>query len=100
MPEATIVISIYVVKTHMLASPAGGLLWAVPILLVSLVGGLMVARPYSVAKFQERMDAIGSTRNHRDVEPADWAVKAYRICGVLVLFATLAVVLDVTGVVG
>jgi hypothetical protein len=92
--------SIYVVETRMLASPAGGLLWAVPILLLSLVGSLMIARPYSVAKFNEQMDAIGSTRNHRDVEPADWAVTAYRICGVLVLFAALAVVLDVTGVVG
>jgi len=71
------------------------LLWVLPILLVILLGGLMAFRPYEGARFQEQVDAIGSTRRYSDVEPTDWNVLLYRICGGLILFITVLVATDV-----
>jgi hypothetical protein len=62
-------------------------------LLVVLLGVLVAVRPYSVAQFEEQLDAIGSKRSLSDVEPADWKVTLTRffrvaitLFGLLVLF--------------
>lgn len=38
--------------------------------------------PYNVARFQEQMDSIGSTRPWHEVEPAEWRVFLTRILSV------------------
>lgn len=60
-------------------------LWLVPGTLVSLLGLAMAVAPYRVARFQEQLDAIGSTRRREAVEPADWNVQLNRILGVVVV---------------
>ena len=37
--------------------------------------------PYKFARFEERMDSIGSKRSWSEVEPADWKVAFTRIVG-------------------
>jgi len=71
------------------------LLWVLPILLMILLGGVMALRPYDVARFNEQVDAIGSTRRFSDVEPADWNVLLHRISGGLVLLVAVLVAIDV-----
>ena len=39
--------------------------------------------PYRLARFEERLDAIGSKRRWDDVEPADWKVAITRVGGAL-----------------
>jgi len=54
--------------------------------LMLIVGGAAVVSPYEVARFEEMIDAIGSTRRASEIEPADWKVTVTRIAGgVLVL---------------
>lgn len=49
-----------------------------------LVFGLPAAIwPYGVARFEERIDAIGSKRSWSEVEPADWKVGLTRIMGIV-----------------
>ena len=53
-------------------------------------GLLLAVRPYRVARFRERTDAIGSRRSWSSVEPTDWNVQMTRIVGVgLALFGLL-----------
>ncbi|WP_248516593.1 hypothetical protein [Salinarchaeum laminariae] len=47
------------------------------------LGLIAVAWPYEVARFEERLDAIGSKRSWSEVEPADWRVLLTRGIGVL-----------------
>ena len=66
----------------------------VPVLALSVFlagwGLLLAARPYRVARFGERLDAIGSRRSWNSVEPTDWNVRMTRIVGVgLALFGLL-----------
>lgn len=42
----------------------------------------MAAWPYRLARFGERLDAIGSKRSWSEVEPAGWKVLVTRIAGV------------------
>ena len=52
--------------------------------LVFLVFGVPNALwPYPIARFEERLDSIGSKRRWYDVEPADWKVTLTRGIGVL-----------------
>ncbi|WP_254838280.1 hypothetical protein [Natronomonas marina] len=67
-----------------------------------VVGGLLLAfglgsalRPYRFARFEERLDAIGSERSWSEVEPADWKVTVTRVSGVVVALFGLLVFLDV-----
>lgn len=39
--------------------------------------------PYRLARFEERLDSIGSKRRWSDVEPADWKVTLTRVVGAL-----------------
>ncbi|GAB3679433.1 hypothetical protein GCM10028857_00810 [Salinarchaeum chitinilyticum] len=39
--------------------------------------------PYEIARFEERIDAIGSKRSWSEVEPADWRVTLTRGIGVV-----------------
>jgi hypothetical protein len=56
--------------------------------------GLPVALfPYPVARFSERVDAIGSTTLWTQVEPAEWTVLLTRVVGVGSVLAGLLVVL-------
>ena len=44
--------------------------------------------PYKFAKFEERIDSIGSKRSWSEVEPADWKVALTRVVGIgIALFA-------------
>ena len=57
-------------------------------------GLLLAARPYRVARLDERTDAIGSRRSWNSVEPTDWNVQMTRIVGVgLALFGLLVAAL-------
>ena len=38
--------------------------------------------PYEAARFEERLDSIGSKRRWSEVEPADWKVTLTRVVGV------------------
>jgi hypothetical protein len=37
--------------------------------------------PYKLARFEERLDGIGSKRSWSEIEPADWRVTLNRIMG-------------------
>jgi hypothetical protein len=39
--------------------------------------------PYRVARFQERVQGIGSSRSWDEIEPADWNVSLTRAAGIL-----------------
>lgn len=48
--------------------------------------GAVVARwPYRIARFSERLDSRGSTRDWSEVEPSGWKVVATRAVGVAVI---------------
>lgn len=58
--------------------------------LVLAVGLVCALRPYAVARFEEQIDAIGSTRSLSEVEPAGWKVTLTRVLGIgIALFGTL-----------
>jgi hypothetical protein len=46
-----------------------------------VLGPLMALYPYRVARFEERLDAIGSKRSWSEVEPADWKVMLTKVVG-------------------
>ena len=50
-------------------------------LLVTGVGLAVAFKPYPVARFNERLDAIGSTTPWDEVEPAGWRVTLTRCTG-------------------
>jgi hypothetical protein len=56
-----------------------------PLALPFIVLGVVCAlRPYKVARFNEQLDAIGSSRSWSSVEPADWNVALTKYGGVFV----------------
>ncbi|WP_459194752.1 hypothetical protein [Halosimplex sp. J119] len=57
------------------AAAASATLVGAVLLTVGLFG---VLRPYTVALWRERLDAVGSTRSWDDVEPAEWRVTIAR----------------------
>jgi cytochrome c-type biogenesis protein CcmH/NrfG len=61
---------------------AGGVVVA---LALAAVGGVMAAVPYPVARFSERLDAVGSTTQWTRVEPAGWKVLVTRVAGVIIV---------------
>jgi len=73
--------------------PEAQTLLLVPGVLVSLLGSAMLAKPRCVARFQEQMDAIGSTRDLKDVEPAEWNVILNRILGCVVFLIGIYAIL-------
>lgn len=38
--------------------------------------------PYELAKFEEQLDAIGSSRRMEEVEPAGWRVSLTKLAGI------------------
>lgn len=50
--------------------------------LIAIGGALMYRYAYGVTKFNEQLDAIGSTTRSSDVEPADWNVMLTKVVGV------------------
>ncbi|MFC7142057.1 hypothetical protein ACFQMA_19750 [Halosimplex aquaticum] len=57
------------------AAAASATLVGVVLLAVGLFG---VLRPYTVALWRERIDAVGSTRSWDEVEPTEWRVTIAR----------------------
>lgn len=47
--------------------------------------------PHAVARLEERLDSIGSTRSWNEVEPAAWKVTLPRVVGVAATLLGLAV---------
>ncbi|WP_224269669.1 hypothetical protein [Haloprofundus salinisoli] len=41
--------------------------------------------PSRVAKFEERLDSIGSKRSWSEIEPADWKVSLTRVAGIVMV---------------
>lgn len=63
-----------------------------PIGVVLILFGLLgVIWPYRVARFQESINAIGSTDSVFEIEPAGWMVTLTRILGVVIILYGLAV---------
>lgn len=52
-------------------------------IILVVLGVSFVVWPYRFARFEERIDAIGSKRSWSDVEPAGWKVKLTRILGIV-----------------
>ncbi len=65
----------------------------IPGTFISLLGLLIVALPYRVARFQQQMDAIGSTRSFEDVEPSEWNIHLNRLIGVCILLPGMYLIL-------
>jgi hypothetical protein len=63
---------------------------------IAALGVASILRPREVARFSERLDAIGSKRAPNEVEPAEWYVKLTRISGVV--FALLGTWFFVVGI--
>lgn len=51
--------------------------------------------PYRIARFGEQIDAIGSTREESEVEPADWNVMLTRIAGVGMVAGAVVLLFEV-----
>ncbi|WP_188852513.1 hypothetical protein [Haloarcula argentinensis] len=49
--------------------------------LIAIGGALMYRYAYGITKFNEQLDAIGSTTRSGEVEPADWNVMLTRVVG-------------------
>lgn len=65
---------------------------AVVLLVFGLPGAVW---PYKYARFEERIDAIGSKRSWSEVEPADWKVRLTRVIGTaMVIGGVLGLVLN------
>lgn len=56
-----------------------------------LLGVLGVLKPYKTTKFFEQLQAIGSRRSSKDVEPTDWNVKLSRIAAAVTALISLVV---------
>ncbi|PSP26729.1 hypothetical protein BRC65_09830 [Halobacteriales archaeon QH_2_65_14] len=55
--------------------------------LLMVAGVRSMVRPYELGKFDEQIDAVGSTRPVPDVEPADWKVALHRYGGAAITVA-------------
>ena len=65
-----------------------------PVGFVLVLFGLpMAIWPYKLTRFEEQMDAIGSTRSWSEVEPADWKVLLNRALGVVFVVVGLLALL-------
>jgi len=47
----------------------------------AVLGPLLALYPYKIARFEERLDAIGSKRSWSEVEPANWKVALNKLLG-------------------
>ncbi|GAB3682276.1 hypothetical protein GCM10028857_07810 [Salinarchaeum chitinilyticum] len=66
-------------------------------ILVLPVGLLNWHHAEAIARFDERLDAIGSERSWDSVEPADWKVALHRYAGMVsTALATLGIVYWIT----
>lgn len=63
------------------------------VMLIS-VGLLAAIWPYRVARFQEAIDAIGSTRKLSEVEPANWRVILTQASGLIIIVAGIVILVD------
>ncbi|WP_246998122.1 hypothetical protein [Halosolutus gelatinilyticus] len=63
--------------------------------LVLAIGIAGAVWPYKVARFEEQLDAIGSTRSPSGVEPADWKVTLTRIVGIAIGLFGVLVLFDI-----
>ena len=59
------------------------------------IGIASAVRPYEVARFEDRLDAIGSTRSWSEIEPADWKVLLTRLGGIAVSLFGVLVLFDI-----
>ena len=59
------------------------------------IGIASALRPYEVAGFEERLDAIGSTRSRSEVELGDWKVLLTRLGGIAVSLFGVLVLFDI-----
>jgi|APHM01.1.fsa_nt_gi hypothetical protein len=50
-----------------------------------IVGILFSLYPYKTARFEERLDGIGSKRSWSEIEPADWKVLLNRFSGLVAI---------------
>ena len=57
-------------------------------LFVFLISVYGVIKPYNLAKFFERIDAIGSKRRWANVEPANWNVSVVRIASIIMAISS------------
>lgn len=64
-------------------------------IVVGLLGAIF---PYQAARFQEAMDAIGSTRKASEVEPAGWMVTLTRVAGIVFIVIGLVVLFGLVSV--
>ena len=78
----------YIIVRCIRANMNGGLA-----LLLVLLGIPGAAFPYRVARFEERMDSIGSKRAWSEVEPAEWKVLLTRVVGAGMLFVGVIILL-------
>ena len=62
-------------------------------LLLVLLGIPGAVFPYRMARFEERMDSIGSKRAWSEVEPAEWKVLFTRVVGVGMSFVGVIILL-------
>ncbi|PSQ15200.1 hypothetical protein BRD02_07095 [Halobacteriales archaeon QS_8_69_73] len=62
-------------------------------LLLVLLGIPGAVFPYRMARFEERMDSIGSKRAWSEVEPAEWKVLLTRVVGVGMSFVGVIILL-------
>jgi hypothetical protein len=51
-------------------------------LILSIFGLPSAVWPYKIARFEERLDGIGSRRSWSEIEPADWKVGLTRVIGI------------------
>jgi hypothetical protein len=50
-----------------------------------IVGIPTLLYPYKVARFEERLDGIGSKRSWSEIEPAEWKVLLNRLVGFILV---------------
>nr|WP_241429874.1 hypothetical protein [Haloferax larsenii] len=65
----------------------------IPGVFVSLLGAVMLVKPRQSARVLEQLNAIGSKRNLRTVEPADWNVTLTRAVGGVIFLMGVAFLL-------
>jgi hypothetical protein len=54
-------------------------------LMLIIVGIPTLLYPYKVARFEERLDGIGSKRSWSEIEPAEWKVLLNRLTGFILV---------------
>lgn len=66
--------------------------------IVVVIGLLGAIWPYRVARSQEALDAIGSTRNVSEVEPAGWMITLTRIVGIVAIAAGFMILFGIISI--